>query len=270
MNKMMQGQENRENVLWLLSITGYATTRQIAKCCWGRCDNSTRKMAGRTLRWLLNRSLIVSKRDGSGSVKVNNELLFALTAAGAEHARRNGDPLVAEKVHARDWLRHAHQHRTACNSVFSAWPSDVNIWTELQVRAKASPVYDFKYPVTFGPFAPENYDTKIPDLIAEGGNGQYEWIEVENSWRSEKDLIKMVQCMQAMFMHVEKFECVHFIVTVPGARTIGKRLKQKLMAVADSGEYRHIREVSARIIATHIRVSVLDPLTLTLSLVPLE
>ena len=270
MNKMMQGQENRENVLRLLSITGYATTRQIAKCCWGRCDNSTRKMAGRTLRWLLDRKLIVSKRDGSGSVKVNNELLFALTAAGAELSRRNGDPLVAEKVHARDWLRHSHQHRTACNSVYSAWHQDVDIWTELQVRAKVPPVYEFRYQVVVGPFAPEIYDTKFPDLIAEAGNGRYEWIEVENSWRSEKDLIKMVQCMQAMFMRVDKFECVHFIVTVPGARTIARRLKQKLKLIADSGEYRHIKEVSARIILNHIRVSVLDPLTLTLTHIPLS
>lgn len=257
MNKKDQGALYRLNVLQLLSAVGYATTRQVAKGVWGRCDISTRKMAGRTLRWLIDRRLIVSKRAGQGVNKVNHELLFALTAAGAEEARRHGSPLVADKVHARDYLRHSHGHRTACNSVYVAWP-EMDIRSELEVRAGESPITSFAYVVEGAHF------NKIPDLIAQTDDGRYEWIEVENSWRSDKDLSKVVDCMRAMFNSHSNISCMHFIVTVAGARTIGTRLKKKLTHGPESGWPAPVRALDARIIANHIKVSVLDPETLTL------
>lgn len=266
MNKREQGQDYRNRVLSLLAVTGYATTRQVAKGIWKRCDISARKMAGRTLRRLLDERLIVSKRGGHGIIKLNNELIFALNAAGATEARRNGDPIVGDKEHGRDLIKNAHDHRTACNSVYLAWPSSVNIWSELQVRGGESPVCSFRFPIEHDAYE-EKYATKVPDLIAEAGNGRYEWIEVENSWRSGKDLEKLVLCMQEMFKQGEgkgEIDCMHFVIAVPGARTIAKRLKERLMLVVNSGEYRHIREISARIITKHIRVSELDPLTLRL------
>lgn len=143
MNKREQGARYRIEALRLLSAMGYATTRQIAKGIWGRCDISTRKMAGRTLKWLQEQRLIVSKRDGKGINKVNHELLFALTAHGAEQAKRHNSPLVAQKVHARDYLRHSHDHRTACNSVYVACPN-TDIWSELEVNAGECPLSIFR------------------------------------------------------------------------------------------------------------------------------
>lgn len=261
---------HRKQILELLAVTGYATVRQVARRIWGRCDDSTRKLAGRKLRQLLEEGLIVSKRDG-GANKVSNEKFFALNRAGAKCVREEGSPLVAGKVHARDYLRHAHAHRTACNSVYCAWPADVTIWTELQVRSGECPISAFNYSLAGGPFCTgEAMESKIPDLIADAGNGRFEWIEVENAWRSEKDLEKMVKCLQTMFLRDHRFECVHFIVTTPAAKTIGKRLKKALTYALDSGEYRHIKEVSAHILAKHLRVWALEPFTLTLTQLRVE
>lgn len=257
MSKKRQGEVYRLAVLKLLSEVGYASTRQVARGVWKRCDISTRKMAGRTLRWLLKRNLIVSKRDGKGVLKVNNELLFALTTEGAKLARHYGSPLAAEKIHARDYLRHSHSHRTACNSAFVAWPTSP-IWSELKVRASDCPINEFTYTLD------GVESTKIPDLIAEAQVGGYEWIEVENSWRSEKDLMKLVECMRVMFYQNNNIACVHFVVTVAGARTIGRRVKEKLTHSPTSGWPAYVKALDARIINNHIDVSILDPETLTL------
>ena len=269
-SKIKQGEAYRNQILVLLAATGYATVRQIAKRVWGRCDDSARKMTGRKLRQLLKDKLIVSKRDGSGANKVNNEILYALNRTGAQRAHDIGDPLVAGKVHARDYLRHAHAHRTACNSVYCAWPIEAAIWSELEVRSKVSPIHEFSYRFQTDSYNVGKVESKIPDLLADAGNGRFEWIEVENSWRSEKDLIKMIQCMQMMFLQDRRFECVHFILTTSAAMTLGKRLKDKLTFAPGSGEHRIIKEISARILAKHIRISVLDPFTLTLTHVPIE
>ncbi|TFF55816.1 MULTISPECIES: hypothetical protein [Comamonas] len=257
MNKRKLGAAYRRHVVQLLSVMGYASTRQLAKGVCGRCDLSTRKMIGRTLRWLLARRWIVAKRDGNGINRVNYELLYALTAAGADVAREHGMPLVAAKVHARDYLRHAHDHRTVCNSVYVAWPSD-EIFTELQVRTGDCPLPSFTYRLDGQELQ------KIPDLIA--GSEQLTWIEVENSWRSDKDLSKVIACLRAMFSdELTRIDCMHFVVTVEGAKTIGKRLKKKLTHGPESGWSAPVRALDARILGKHIKVSVLDQDTLMLA-----
>ncbi len=258
MNKRNLGAAYRARTLLLLAAVGYASTRQVARGVWGRCDKSTRRMSSRTLSWLLERRLIVRRRDGDEIAMANQELLFALTQAGADKVRELGSSLVAAKVHARDYLRHAHSHRTACNSVYVAWHTP-SIWSELEVRAGEAPVSEFRYRSDSEEFG------KIPDLIAENAVG-YEWIEVENSWRSEKDLVKVVNCMRAMFSREKNnITCMHFVITVPGAKTIGQRLRERLSHGPDSGWPRQMRELDARIIAQHLKVSVLNHETLELS-----
>lgn len=257
MNKRQMGATYRANTLLLLAATGYASTRHVARFVWGRCDESSRRMASRTLRWLLDRRFIVSRREGDGIAMANQELLFALTQAGADEVRKLGSSLVAEKVHARDYLRHAHAHRTACNGVYVAWTG--HIWSELEIRAGDSPVSKFSYKLDGQTL------NKIPDLVAGDGIG-FEWIEVENSWRSDKDLEKVVACMRDMFWpgSNSRISRMHFVVTVKSAMTIGQRLKKRLTHGPDSGWPRQVREVDARILAQHLRVSVLDPETLEL------
>lgn len=257
MNTKQQGKLYRKDVLTLLARVGYASTRQIAKGVWKRCDVSTRKMAGRTLRWLLDERLIVSRRESKGVINVNSELLYALTSKGAMEARRVGSPLVAEKIHARDFLKNSHSHRTACNSVFVALPNEV-VWSELEVRARIPRLHSFRY--TF-----EGTEiSKIPDLIAVTPDNRWEWIEVENSWRSEKDLLKVRDCIRAMFRRESHIAHMHFVVTVPGARTIGTRLT-KLMSSENFDEFVLTGELDTRILENHIKVSILNHETMTLT-----
>lgn len=255
MNKREQGKQYREVAVRLLAQLGYATTRQVAKSVWGKCDNSTRKMAGRTLRWLLVSGYVVAKRDDNS---VNAEQLVALTRKGAQWATDLGAPLARGKVHARDYLRHAHKHRTACNSVFVALP-DGSLASELAVRSGLSPITNYRYSVDGEVF------TKVPDLVLAIGKDRFEWIEVENSWRSDKDLVKVVDCMRALFWHPGgRVGRMHFVVTSPAAKTIGQRLKKAMTHGPESGWPRQVKEADARILAEHIFVSVLDHETLTL------
>lgn len=261
MNKRELGATNRAKILSLLAATGYASTRQVAKAVWGRSTESTRRMASRTLHWLVDRKLVVARRDGREVNIANQELLFALNKAGAQHVRQQGATLVAAKVHARDYLRHAHAHRTACNSVYVAVRGTV--WSELQVRSGECPVSSFRYSV--GAVTAE----KIPDLVVADGLG-FEWIEVEKSWRSDKDLAKVVDCMRAMFSVKTRFTRVHFVVTAPGARSIANRLKGQLTHGLDFASPRQLKELDARILNQHLRVSELDPETLELRAVSLR
>ncbi|MGE8451231.1 MAG: replication-relaxation family protein [Pseudomonadales bacterium] len=258
MNKRNLGAAYRANTLLLLAAVGYASTRQVARSVWGRCDESSRRMASRLLRRLHEQRYVVRRREDDGIAMANQELLFALTQSGADEVRRLGSSLVAAKVHARDYLRHAHSHRTACNGVYVAWPNP-SIWSELEVRVGEAPVTEFSYQMDGEKLG------KIPDLIAADGRG-YEWIEVENSWRSEKDLVKVVECMREMFSHSSDphITRMHFIVTVLSAKTIGQRLKKRLTHGPDSGWPRQVKELDARILSQHLRVSEFDSETLEL------
>ena len=256
MNKREQGALYRVLALRALAHLGYATTRQVAKIVWRQCDGSTRKMAGRTLRWLHERGYIVTKRDGSS---VNGEQLAAVTAAGAAWLAKNGDPLPFGKAHARDWLRHAHSHRTACNSVYAAAAgplADRCAWSELEIRAGLAPLRQLAYGhegIVQG---------KVPDVLLQLTTG-LAWVEVENSWRSDKDLAKMVASMRSMFVD-ERIAQVYFVITAPGAKNIGTRLRSAFTHNAESGWPRQVKELDSKILQGFIKVFTLNSDTLEL------
>lgn len=264
MNKREQGLQYRVLVLMALARLGYATTRQLAKVVWWRCDESTRKMCGRTLRWLLRHGFIVTKRDGDS---VNCEMLAAVTAAGATWLAEHGDPLPGGKAHARDWLRHAHSHRTACNSVYAAcghlFP-DTCAWSELEIRAGMSPITQLPYYLEDSATGNLEMLNKIPDVLVELADGRLAWVEVENSWRSDKDLAKVVASMRAMAADKRIAE-VRFVITAPGAKTIGTRLRKALTHGPDSAWPRQRRELDARLLAQYVKVYSLNDDTLEVS-----
>jgi len=260
MNKREQGMQYRGQVLRALARLGYATTRQLAKIVWRRCDGSTRKMTGRTLRWLLDSGYIVTRRDADS---VNGEQLAAVTIAGATWLAEHGDPLPYGKAHARDWLRHAHSHRTACNSVYAATAGlfpNTRAWSELEIRAGLAPLGQLAYSFDGAVLG------KIPDVLLELTGG-FAFVEVENSWRSDKDLAKVVASMRAMVIDKRVVE-VHFVITAPGAKSIGARLRKALTHGPESGWPRQVKELDARILAQYIKVFTLNSETLELS--PLE
>lgn len=258
MNKREIGRINRLNTLLALARMGYATTRQVAREVWGRCDDSTRKMACRTLRSLEDERLVVTKRSKNN---INAEQLAALTITGARLLQaQDGTELPGQRIHARDWLRHEHPHRTACNSVYVAL-RDFDAWTELEVQNNEAPINIFK-------FNSENKTlTKIPDVIVEI-NGKTIWVEVENTCRSSDDLDKMVKFLRCMF-HQDNPQVaeVHFIITSDGGKRIGDRLAKKLTHAPDSGYSVIIRDLDRRILENHVKVLLLDHETQTLSAV---
>ncbi len=256
----------RQHTLELLGRLGYGSARQIAKGVWGQLTPSTRKMASRLLGRLGKERLVVSKRDGNS---VNGEQLYALTKAGVA---RLTYALPLARGHARDWLRHAHAHRTMANSVFVAGNpvmrtvDDSLGITELEIRSNGgqSKSTRFEYEVD------EQRHVKIPDVVF--NHAQRVWVEVENAWRSSKDMTKLVQFLRALFWYGAKdFDEVWLVVTATGAKTIGQRLRNALSHDDPlDGWPRQVKELDARLLQTHVKVWVLDADTLTLRPEPLR
>ena len=255
----------RQHTLELLGRLGYGSARQIAKGVWGQLTPSTRKMASRLLGRLRNERLVVSKRDGDS---VNGEQLFALTKAGVAKLVY---PLPLRRGHARDWLRHAHAHRTMANTVFVAGNPTMNSaddnqgLTELEIRSGEMPpeFTRFEY------YVDEQRQVKIPDVVF--NHAQRVWVEVENAWRSSKDLTKLVQFLRALFwLGSKEFDEVWLVVSAASARTIGQRLHKALSHTDPlDGWPRQVKELDARLLESHVKVWVLVTDTLTLRPEPL-
>lgn len=255
------GQQYRIRTLALLGRLGYASPRQIAKGVWGEVTPSTRKMANRTLSWLkTNGDVVARKRDS-----VNEERLMALTRAGAA---RLDYSLPKERPHARDWLRHAHAHRTAANSVFVAAhvlqeEGMEGGCTELEIRSGDVPPERGRFVFSMEGVRQE----KIPDVILVPPE-QRVWVEVENGYRSAPDFQKCLGFLRTLFwMEVPPFTAVWFVITAPGAKTIGRRLTAALTPEPSLEDARPIQAKARdqRILRDRIRVYALDPEQLELT-----
>lgn len=227
LNKQQQGEINRLRVLLYISKVGYASLKQIARAIWQRTDASALVMAGRTLKWLTEEKYIVTRRD-----TIKSELLVTLTKKGTRWLAERDFTLPDHREHARDWLRHAHPHRTACNSVHTCFYTgnydNPGVWSELEIRAQIAPVFEQKYVIQRDAFALKEIHTKIPDVIAESTTG-FEWIEVENCSRSEADFEKLILAMRQMrFAKDTQISNVHCIIASPAAERFSTRLKAYL------------------------------------------
>lgn len=258
-SKMEQGRQYRTKTLRVLGRLGYATTRQIARSVWGDCSHSSRQMASRTICWLLGEGLIVAHQDTAA-----DERMIALTAAGARQLAEWGEPIPGGKAHARDWLRHAHSHRTACNSVFStaAFNLDEAGWTELEIRAGRAPqsLSRFTYCLTGG-----GEERKIPDVLLKVKDDTPSWVEVENTCRSSTDLLKLADFIRDAY-NCALVSSVQFVIASPGATGIGRRIRKALTHGPESGYCRQVRELDALILESgFVQVSMLDHNELSLA-----
>lgn len=268
--------KNQNMTLRLLARLGYATTRQIARGVWLDVTPSTRKMANRTVNALLEQKLIVEKRDD-----VNSERLVALTKAGVQRLKTVADlSLARDKPHARDWLRHAHAHRTAANSVFVAGSVLVDDWegeTELEIRlgdAEKMPAAHCKYKSGVDANIEEHKiaDTVLYHYDLEAEKDVNVWVEVEQSSRSAKDLVKCVDWLRAMYSKPEpNADEVWFVITAPGANRIGERLKKALTpgGFVEDARPKHAKDLDQDILKKRVKVFKLDPDTLNLTAVEL-
>lgn len=252
MNKRDQGQVYRIHALMALAHLGYATTRQLARIVHRQCSMSTRKMMLRTIQWLQKERLVVTRREGDS---VAGETLVALTAKGAAWLAEHGEPMVGGKAHARDWLRHAHGHRTACNSVYAALCGlipEPGGWSELEIRNRSSPLTEYQFQ-----FEGKSM-SKIPDVVMQLHDGGLIWVEVENSWRSDKDMRKLHAFMRSVFRTPGQVRTLYFVITRPGAKSIGDRLRRMLSYPSISGLPLQVKELDSRILEKHIKVFLLD------------
>lgn len=264
-SKMEIGRAYRVQTMQVLARLGYATTRQVSMCLFGGCSDSERKQAGRTIRKLLSLGHVVEKRSNGN---VSSERMIALTRAGVAALGEDVE-LIAGRAHARDWLRHAHGHRTACNSVWAACYRGLTPpgWTELEIRAGAAPrvlsMLSLRLPSG-------EVLQKIPDLLLESYIGDAfpmpVWAEVENAWRGPKDFDKLVRFLRALFsLEQPLIHQVWFIITASGAKSIGKRLRT---AIADeTGRTTTAKARDVRMLAECIKVFQLD--SENLDLVPI-
>jgi len=220
--------EHREATLQFIARVGYATVRQVARGVWGKADKSARMGAGRSLRWLLERNLVTRKRDGDTA---SCEYLYALTRAGVTALNGLDVSLPGGKAHGRDWLRYAHAHRNACNDVFASMyaskvlkETEMKVYSELEIRAGTAPVCNLEYKSADG-----SRFSKIPDLLIVGPRDRVTWIEVENAYRNDRDLQKVLSMMRAEAL-TEKPRVNQFVfyITAKGAVRIGERLKNAL------------------------------------------
>lgn len=259
-SKMQKGLAYRQQALELLARLGYATTRQLALGVHGSTTLSKRKMMGRTTRWLEALGLVVSKKQTIfGLSSVNAETIYALTSSGASLARSMGSPLVANKAHGRDYLRHEHAHRTVCNSVFCALPG--RVYSELEVRSNEAPLCWISVAPTEG-----SAFKKIPDLIATADDNGLIWVEVENRYRSTTDLEKMISALQEMYSSRRRYNLSYalFVITDKSAKNIGARIKEKLLHAQETGISSAQRMFDKELLENFVRVIELEPDTLWL------
>lgn len=238
MNKRELGATYRDAVLVFLARAGYASTRQLARAIWGGCTDSKRNMCGRTLRKLKTDKLVVARREGDSHV---GEQLVALTQAGATLAHESlGQHLPGERPHGRDWLRHSHAHRTACNAVLAAlWTEDdqlPELWSELEVQAERAPIKSYQYSMPDGTRV-----LKIPDMLATKADESWVWFEIENTYRSNKDMQKLEAFMRAQFINPKRLQHLWFVITAEAARTFPARLRARLTDAAGEQVLSHVR-----------------------------
>lgn len=262
-SKQQIGHDDRVAAMTLLTRLGYASTRQIAMGTYGACTASTRSMASRMLRDLLDRGYLVEKRDGD---TVNGERLVALSRAGVNALARVA-PLPAGRKHGRDWLRHAHAHRTACNSVFVAHagvqaPNQHQGRTELEIQCGLAPPR--LVPFSFRDDGELHH--KVPDLLfSDTAGAAPTWVEVENSWRGARDFRKLISFLRAVFgMPTPPISKVLFATTSPASRSIGDRLRSALAHENGSGYSRLVKELDRRILDSRVEVVQLDADLMTL------
>jgi hypothetical protein len=220
-------EQHREATLLLLARLGYGTARQVARAVWCKADASSRVSAGRTLRWLLSKNLITRRRDGGTA---SCEYLYALTRSGVQWLNGLDGYLPGGRPHARDWLRYAHPHRTACNDVASSLlgqkalvAGGLTVYSELEIRSGIVPISKLEYAAAGGTrFA------KIPDLLITGPRG-VGWVEVENAYRNERDFQKMLAMMRAEALSKEpRVNQFIFYICARGAARIGARFQNAL------------------------------------------
>lgn len=220
-----------EACIWLARF-GYLRSTEIALLMYPTAASSER-LARRLMKSLSDTQLVIERRES-----VCEPVHYALSEAGARVVREaTGAPCSSGK----DLIREVSRHRDASNIVCAqAIAAGLDVLTDREIATSANPGLVGK--VSDGLII-DTWRDDGGDLVTD-----YHWLEVENSKRGGRDLLKLA----GWFFRVAfpdrsglKSEyrdgylaSVTFIISNPAARTIRERLIAQLDALAITGEER--------------------------------
>lgn len=225
------GAQRKLAVLYFLARAGYATSRQLAYFCTGSTSKAKTNMLNRTLARMQAAGLIHERFD-----RLRTERFVALTAAGAQLAAAEIPALQGVAPKVRDNLRHVNAHRTACNGVLAyylrKYPPEQGhmVQSELEIASDKT-----QGRMQFWSEADHATLTKVADCIVRvrrDNEWQTYWLEMENCYRSPRDLLRLVAWCRQWYRDGFRFRALVLMVGTPAAHSIGDRLLRALQQAA--------------------------------------
>ncbi len=192
-NTRQTAEKNEVIILAYLYRFGWLKTRQIAALVWPKsADGGGYSMAQRTLRRLKLAHKVIPKLAPDGAT------IYALGQGGAK-LLRNYDGFTEAKT-TRDCMRSltAYDHRVFANDLAIEWiATGEYAWTEHEIQSGRAPVKVLR--------------GKIPDVlldwtektIAADDETVLAWVEVENTWKSNREMDKMLEFFCAVLGAVD-------------------------------------------------------------------
>lgn len=182
-NTRLTAANNETAILIYLHRFGWLRTRQIAALVWPEsAEGGGYSMAQRTLRRLKLAHKVIPKLAPDGAT------IYALGQGGAKLLRDTQG--LEEAKTTRDCMRclTAYDHRALANDIAIDWIArGKKAWTEHEIQAGRAPLKVLR--------------GKIPDVlldwtdktIAADGEVVLAWGEIENTWKSNKEMDRMLE-----------------------------------------------------------------------------
>lgn len=233
-----------EACAWIARF-GYLRSTEIALLMYPTAASSER-LARRLMKSLADTQLVIERR-----ASVSEPLHYALSEKGARLVREaTGEPCSSGK----DLIREVSRHRDASNTIcVQAIAAGLQVMTDREIATSANSGLVGKVS-----------DGLIIDTWRDDGGEivtDYHWLEVENSKRGGRDLLKLASWFFRIAFPDRSglkseyrdgyLASVTFIISNPAARTIRERLIAQLDTFAvTSEERRWLDEYAPRFIKT--------------------
>ena len=191
-NTRLTAENNELGVFFYLHRFGWLKTRQIAALVWPKSADGGYSMAQRTLRRLKLAHKVIPKLAPDGAT------IYALGRGGAKQLHDHEGLEYAKTT--RDCMRSlpAYDHRALANDIAIGWIAQgKKAWTEHEIQAGRAPLKVLR--------------GKIPDVLldwtektlAADDEIVLAWVEIENSWKSNREMDRMLEFFCAVLGAVD-------------------------------------------------------------------
>ncbi len=219
-NTREQARDTENRILFWLHRFGYLTAAQVAVLVYIQHSQSE-AMARRTLLRLEQRGLVLRHKG-----RIGEHGVYALSLAGARQVF-NVHELPATS--GKDIVRFPSTHRNHANdTAIRLWQRGWSVYTEREVLTGQAPF--------------QKLGQKVPDTLGVDDEGRVLWVEVEACRRGGRDLKNLATWLVRVAFPVgldtltpldpprerHYLERVRFVLAVPAARTLAKRLTSAL------------------------------------------